>query len=298
MPKHTSRQPDARLVATLGSEPQVVTAVLDLLRQQGETLREVVVVHTTPGDQLLQQAIHTLQAEFSPAGAEAHTPLQLVAIHDERGAALEDVSTARASQAAFRCLFQQIKLARQAGRRVHLSIAGGRKTLAVYGMLAAQLLFDDDDHLWHLVSAGDFLQSKRLHPQPGDQARLVDIPVVRWSKISPMLLDVAQFDDPYEALQRQQDRHLEERLLDARSFVRGALTAAEERAVQWLVREGLSDAHIAERLGCSPRTVEQHLRSAFRKAAAHWELEDVNRTQLVGLLSFYYEMEGRGDGGF
>jgi hypothetical protein len=56
--------------------------------------------------------------------------------------------------------------------QVHLSIAGGRKTMAVFGMTAAQLLFDEHDRLWHLFSGGEFLVSKRLYPQPGDEVRL------------------------------------------------------------------------------------------------------------------------------
>jgi DNA-binding CsgD family transcriptional regulator len=51
-----------------------------------------------------------------------------------------------------------------------------------------------------------------------------------------------------------------------------------------LVRDGLSQNEIAEHLSLSPRTVEQHLRSAYRKAADHWQLESMNQTQLVRLL--------------
>jgi DNA-binding CsgD family transcriptional regulator len=158
-------------------------------------------------------------------------------------------------------------------------------------MLAAQLLFDDQDRLWHLYSSGDFLTSKRLHPQTGDEVHLIHIPVVQWSKISPIFLDIAKYDDPYEALQRQEELRLVEKMDDQHAFVHGSLTAAEERVVSLLVKEGLGDIELAERLGLSPRTVEEHLGKAYQKAANHWELEDVNRTQLVTLLSLYYELK-------
>ena len=164
--------------------------------------------------------------------------------------------------------------------------------MSIFGVLAAQLLFDDNDCLWHLYSDGDFLESKRLHPQSGDNVHLIHIPLVQWSNISPILLDLAQCDDPFEALRRQQELRLSERLEEARAFVLGSLTPAEERAVTLLVREGLSDTDIAARLVISPRTVEGHLRSAYVKAANHWELPSVNRSQLIALLNLYYTMSG------
>ena len=276
----------AVLIATLGTEPQVVTAALDVLTWQGENISRVIVIHTFAPNTPIDAAIKTLQRAFS--AMESGPILKLVLIRDEQGRPFQDVETPPAAQAAFRAIYNQVRLSKLDGARVHLSIAGGRKTMTIYGMLAAQLLFDDHDHLWHLYSGGEFLASKRLHPQPGDQVHLIPIPVVQWSNISPMLLDLANIEDPYEALKHQENLRLNERLEDMRAFVRGSLTPAEARVVALLVTEGLSDQEIATRLSLSTRTVEQHLRSAYSKAAAHWGLSDVNRTQLVRLLSLYY----------
>jgi len=56
--------------------------------------------------------------------------------------------------------------------------------------------------------------------------------------------------------------------------------------VTLLVKEGLGDKEIAKQLNLSPRTVGTHLSSAFAKAADHWGLQSVTRTQLVNLLGF------------
>jgi CRISPR-associated Csx14 family protein len=279
------------LIATLGAEPQVVTATLDLLRVQGETISKTIVLHTCAPDQPIQAAIERLRQDFEVQ--DSTSALELVPLCDEQGRMLLDVETPQETQAAFRFLYQQIQTVKMAGFRVHLLIASGRKTLALFGMSAAQLLFDEDDRLWHLYSAGDYLASKRMHPQAGDEVHLIPIPVILWSQVSPAMTGLSQVADPFEAVERVRKLQLAEKMDLARSFVLGALTHAEESVVRLLVREGLSDQEIAGRLSLSPRTVEQHLRAAYRKAADHWELSDVSRAGLVSLLNIYYLM-GRG----
>lgn len=270
------------LIATLGTEPQVVTAAYDLLSAKGENIRSVQVVHTRAMEPALDRAVAVLRDLSSKS-----FPLFLVPLTDSHGFPLADVETPAASESVFRTLYKLVWEAKREGLRVHLSIAGGRKTLAVFGMTVAQLLFDDDDHLWHLFSAGEFLASKRLRPEPGDDVHLLDVPMIRWGQVSPVLWPLAGVSDPYEALERVRSLQLEEKREVARSFFLGVLTQGERRVVELLVREGLSDVALGRKLGISPRTVEQHLRSAYDKAAAHWQLEQITRPQLVALLSFY-----------
>lgn len=287
--------PPSSLIATLGTEPQVVTTALALLDRQGVDVRRVEIVHTTQPDSPIEVATQILAEAFTQGPYAQQVEFHLHPIQDEHGAHLSDVETPEAARAAFRCLFRRVRAAKRDGLQVHVSIAGGRKTLAVFGMVAAQLLFDEDDRLWHLHSAGAYLSERRLYPRPEDQVHLIAVPVIQWSKVSPLLLDLGGVEDPYQALARQQSRHLAERLEDARAFVLGALTPAEERVVALLVREGLSDREIGARLSLSSRTVEQHLRAAYQKAAAHWELDNVHRSQLITLLNFFYTTQNRGN---
>lgn len=273
------------LIATLGTEAQVVTAVLDLLRREGERIGQVVVLHTAaPG--ALAAAVERLRADFEARpGSPTCTFVPLLA---EGGGPLMDVETPEAVRGAFMTLYRTAAEAKRSGTRVHLSIAGGRKSLALFGMLTAQLLFEDEDRLWYLASSGDFLASKRLHPVAGDAVTLIPIPVAPWSPVSPARLEPDFPLDPYAALERQAAARLEARLVDMRAFVLGSLTPAEARVVALLVREGLDDHGLAARLYLSPRTVEGQLRSAYQKAASHWDLPRVDRTQLVALLNLYF----------
>jgi hypothetical protein len=59
-----NRQP-AILLATLGSEAQVVTAAMDLLLRQGERIDEVQVIHTVTVDASIAAAVELLKQEFA-----------------------------------------------------------------------------------------------------------------------------------------------------------------------------------------------------------------------------------------
>jgi DNA-binding CsgD family transcriptional regulator len=182
-------------------------------------------------------------------------------------------------------MYQTLRTAKREGQVVDVCLAGGRKTMSVYAMVAAQLLFEDDDRLWHLVSAGPLLAERRMHPLSGDSAALVALPVLRYGDVSPLYSEVAEADDPFEAVQRSEARAWRVRLARVQAFVREELTAAERRVVALLVREGLSDTEIAGRLVVAPRTVQTQLASAYRKAEGYFDLHQVSSRALVSLLA-------------
>lgn len=275
------------LICTLGTEPQVVTAVYDLLSNGAVNFKKLIVIHTTGGNPAISHAVARLQTEL---GRHQYQQVDVTfqPIIGERIQHLQDIESKDAVQQYFRLLYQLIWREKQAGHTIHLSIAGGRKTMAVYGMTVAQMLFDEHDRLWHLYSGGDFLTSKRLHPQPGDEVHLIPIPVIQWSTITPVMSNLYNIDDPYLALQQIETLRLREKFETGKEFIQQRLTDAEQRVVELLVKDGASDQQIASKLFISPRTVEQHLRSAYMKAETHWNLSKVNRTQLISLLQYYY----------
>ena len=277
------------LIAPVGSKPQLVTIALDLLRKRGENVQEVVVIHTTLDRPTTRLSVTRLGQEFPDA--YPGTRLRPICLCDERGISLDDVDNLPAAREAFRILYRETKAAKQAGWRVHLSIAGGRKIIAVYGMAVAQLLFDPDDRVWHIFSLPALIESQALHPAP-EEAALIRVPVLRWSEVSPALTDLILSDDPFEALQRQEELLQADALRLARVFVEEALTLAEREVVQLVVCEGLTDAQIAGRTCRSVKTVGHHLSSAYRKARATFELHRADRHTLTSLLSAYYALNG------
>ena len=278
------------LIAPVGSKPQLVTIALDLLRWQNEDVQVVVVLHTTLDRDVTRTSIGCLGQEFSLVYPDVR--LRPICLCNEQGIPLKDIASESAAREAFRVLYREVKQAKQASRRVHLSIAGGRKIIAVYGMAVAQLLFDEDDRVWHIFSVPSLIESRALHPETREAA-LIRVPVLRWSKISPMLTTLVQSDDPFEALQRQEELRQADALKLVRHFVEQDLSPAEREVVQLVVCEGLTDAEIAEQTFRSPKTVGHHLSSAYRKARASFGLSRADRHTLTALLSTYYALDKR-----
>lgn len=278
--------PPAVLIATLGSAPQVVTLALDLLLAQDHELRQLVVVHTAAGCEPVTTALHMLSQEwatYAPYGILGFARVEIVS----PAGPVADVDTEAGAEAAFRAIYGAVVAAKRQGFRIHLSIAGGRKTMAVYGMAVAQLLFDEGDRLWHLFSNEALQGEQRLHARPDDAARLVPVPILRWSETSPMLTELAQSDDPFEAVRRQRELQARSRHQRVSAFVEQVLTPAEREAVVCLVREGLRDRDIAERLCKSERTVAHQLSAAYDKARTYFGVEDAGRHTLIALLGDY-----------
>ena len=276
------------LIATLGSEPQVVTLTLDLLQAQGVPIAEVRIVHTF--GQVVREALAVLEEEFRRMG---EPPLRPVPIFGAGERPVFDVRDREDLAALFRTLYRTVREAKAQGRTVHLSVAGGRKTMAVYGMAVAQLLFDEGDRVWHLLSEGWTPGSPRiLHVEPGDpRVQLVPVPVLRWSTLAPAVSELVRYDDPWEAIEAQRRLQQRQARQRQREFVEGWLTPAEREVIR-LLCEGYDNRTIARRLGRSPKTVANQLTRIYRKFQ-DWYGGDVpvSRAAVAVALRGYFEAQ-------
>lgn len=301
----------AALVATLGTRPQVVTIALDLLLWAGENIDEVVVIHTTrprptkgfparPAQELMAACLAALEREFPQRSAYAHTgracryrPLRLVV----QGQPIDDVHSAEDARAVMATIFHEVQSLKKRGLVVHLSIAGGRKSMSVYGMATAQLLFDSDDRLWHLLSSPAFEASNAMHPVTADDAHLVRIPVLPISTVFPGMVSLLTSPDPLAIL----DNKLSLMDLEARrqreTFL-SQLTDAERRLVDALMaplaQHGRppDDRQLARKLVIAPHTVTKRFSDIYAKLRAHIGVlesdEKVDRSALIYYLAPYY----------
>ncbi len=256
--------PDAILVATLGAEPQVVTLALDQLLYSEIDITRVIVVHTHPNQEPVRSSLAELHAELVVRGHYGNRLLYIPHLLAGPTGPLKDVITPVEIEDAFQSLYTLLRQHKQAGYAIHLCIAGGRKTMALFAMAAAQILFDTGDYVWHLVSNPALLHSKHFHaPDPND-VTLVSVPVARWGRMRP--------DEAWRA----------------REFIETVLTPAEREVVILLIREGLSNATLADRLGKSVKTIANQLSSVYAKLEEYFGLNNTpDRALLLVLLGSY-----------
>ena len=254
----------AIFIATLGAEPQVVTLALDALLAASEPISRVLVVHTAADRSPLNESLQALRTEFVDRGYYGSKLLFIPHVLANPDGPLADVVTPAEIEAAFQSLYTLFRQYKHAGYRIHLSIAGGRKTMALFAMAAAQIWFDAADRVWHLVSDQRLIETRQLHAaHPGD-VHLIAVPVVHWGRMTP--------DD------RMRARH----------FIEHVLTPAERELTTLLVREGLSNSALARQLGKSPKTIANQLTSIYDKLGSYFGLREApDRTMLLVLLGSY-----------
>jgi CRISPR-associated protein Csx14 len=276
------------LIATLGHEPQVVTLVLDELLRRRRPIGDVIVIHTASPQVL--DGVAKIREEFRRA-YYGQVNLRWTPVEDANGP-LEDIRTESDVRCLLSTLYRTVRDAKLAHRTVHLSIAGGRKVMAVAAVVVAQLLFGPDDHAWHLLSEGWSPGApRRMHLEPNEKVHLVAVPVLRWTDSGVVLAALAELDDPAEAIRRYEEIVRGERMRRRREFIEHWLTRAE-REVARLACQGLDNATIARRLGRSQRTVANQLSQVYAKLGEWLGVDSppASRPMLLAELAPYFEL--------
>lgn len=250
------------LIATLGTEPQVVTLALQALVERQVRIDEVVVVHTITNDARITGALARLDDVFAQdqylSRWQAH--YHPVAIRDQ-ARLVSDILAAEDLGAALDVLYRTVRDWKRAGYSIHLNLSGGRKLMSICAMTVAQLLFDEGDHLWYLQSSPELIASKALFAADNNQVTLVPVPLLRWSPAPPMMTNLALADNPVSALTWQH----EQLALRKRSFLSDSLTGAEREVAELLIRSGATDAELAMQLHKSQRTIAHQLAAVYDK---------------------------------
>jgi CRISPR-associated protein (TIGR02584 family) len=224
------------LLAVIGMSPQILTetlyalAVQPRLAEQAFLPTEIHLLTTAEGARLARTALlhpdggqfHALLADYPQLGRPAFDQAHIHVIRDAGGKPLPDIRTpAENACAADAITALMAKLTRDPQAALHVSIAGGRKTMGFYLGYAFSLFARPQDELSHVLVSSPFenhpdfffppATPRRLSTRDGQHLDTADaaitlarIPVVRLRHGQPQaLLDgQASFNETVAAIQQ------------------------------------------------------------------------------------------------
>lgn len=259
-------------VATLGQRPEAITVAFDRLRERFH-YDALAVLHTEPTISGIADAFAAIRDVCARDYPDVVVRFREITHPD--GAPIIDISDQRAAEAYHRGVLHALHDYRRDGWHIHLMLAGGRKAMSIYAMLAASLFFEPPrDRVWTVLSPEPMLDRPgQFHTPPGlrDQVHVVELPL-RPARAAPGA-DIDQL------LMRPPD--------PATAFLNKLSPA--EREVANLLHDYpyASNKELAERGHKSIKTIETHLTSIYNKLVGFLEFGETisdRRQALIDIL--------------
>lgn len=267
MPDHTHT-----LLATLGGQPQVVTFTLDLLLKDGFPITEVIVIHPQASHARLQHSFERLSAEF--VGDYYKAAQRTIHFHSHllrfEGYPIEDIVDDLHADGTLDTIHNLICDLKRQGRRIHLSVSGGRRLMALLAISVASLNFDRHDHIWHIYTPEAVKEQAQdgtiMHVPAEAGVRLIK---GQFLSLGAYIYNPSQSFRTAQAEQRSQ-MEAQERALCAR-VVREA--SPSQLKVLHAFSEGLRPQQVATQLGIELVTVHSHKTVLLRLCRNAWNIE-------------------------
>ena len=251
------------MIATLGGQPQLITFALDELLQQGEAIREVIVLYLSKDGSRVNQALALLAAEFTgDYYAYRNHPCRFrpMPLRDDLHR-LEDIQTKYQASAVAESLRDLILTRKQERQQLHVCVSGGRRMLSLLLTSIAQAHFSHYDKLWHIYTPDETQQSVRngaiMHAQPSDGVRLLEVPLTPLGTVYPMLQQLTGIST--DVGQQQVVDKLKERPL----------------MVLKLLATGASKEEVATKMHVSKHTVDSHIKTIYNACREVWPEREI-----------------------
>jgi CRISPR-associated protein Csx14 len=251
-------------VATLGLQPQIITRALDkLLRIEPGIARGTIIHTSTYRDHPNWPTLTDFKIYL-----DAHYPnIQWDWIPIERPGLppLDDVDSPLGAEVAFQVIYNVTRELKRLDHHLHCLIAGGRKSIIIYSVLSAQLLFDSHDKLWHVFSDDEHSRELALRPHVADAiVQLVEIPVLYVSRVAPMVRElILHSDDPSRAIRFYQEHEDVETLIRMQRFF-DQCDPIDQQII--LLRfQGQPNLTVAEKVHLSDSAVTNRLKSVAER---------------------------------
>jgi CRISPR-associated protein (TIGR02584 family) len=261
--------------ATLGQRPEAITVAFDRLREQYR-YEGIAILHTEPNVSGIAQAYTDLRRVCAHDYSDTTYRFHEIAYED--GAPLVDIEDQRSAEVYHRSVLRVLYDYKHEGYDLHLMIAGGRKAMSIYAMLAASLIFEaPHDKVWTVLSPESMLVVGQFHIPPGmrQQVQLVELPL-RPARIAPGT-DIAAL------LTRPTSRN--------EQFI-AKLTAAERDIAQLLRRHPYaSNDQLGQMQNKSGKTIENQLREIYAKMIGFLDFGEMITDKRQALLDILRGVE-------
>jgi CRISPR-associated protein Csx14 len=265
------------LVATLGGQPQIVTLTLDLLLRKGFPISEVIVLHPRAhASSRLHRALLRLNAEFTGGTY----PLAQHPIHfhsrtlELDGQPIADITDDEHADGTLDTIHRLLGDLKRQGYRIHLSVSGGRRLMALLAISVAALNFDRHDRIWHLYTP-------EVLREEVDEGRLMHVPPEAGVKLiqGPFLTLGAYLSSPEQSFRRAQQEQRAQWEAQERARcaeVTSRATPAQLKVLRAFAR-GLRPQQVAEKLCIAPVTVNTHKTVLLNLCHNAWNVPDNER---------------------
>lgn len=260
------------LVATLGGQPQIVTFTLDLLLERGYPISKVIIVHpSVAAHSRLQRALSRLKAEFTDNSYRAVSwPIQFQShVLEFEGQPIDDIVDNMHADGTLNTIHRLLGDLKRSGYRIHLSVSGGRRMMALLAISVATLNFDRYDHIWHINTPESIKEQ-------ADEGNIMHMPVDAGIKLieGPFIALGAYIYSPvrsFNTAREEQRSQLEAQERTRCAKVVEQATPAQLKILQALAK-GLTPRQVAEELQLSLATVSSHNTFLLSYCREAWEI--------------------------
>jgi CRISPR-associated protein Csx14 len=255
------------LVATLGGQPQIVTFTLDLLLRQ-YPISEVIVLHPRASHTRLQRSLLCLRNEF-PGNHYAATG-QTIHFHSHvlelDGKPIDDINDDTSADGTLNTIHKLLGDLKRQGHRIHLSVSGGRRLMALLAISVAALNFDRHDHIWHINTPEHIKklvdEGKMMHAPEGADIKLIQGPFITLGAyITPQ--------QSFRTAQEEQRHQMEMQDLAHCKEVDNKATPRQRDTLRAFAK-GLMPQQVAEKLHITLATVHNHKSALLDSCHEAW----------------------------
>ena len=264
------------LLATLGGQPQIVTFTLDLLLARGFPINEVIVIHPEIIQPRLQHSVTCLTDEFTGNYYKTqHHPIAFRPhVLEMDGMPIDDIVDDLHADGTLNTIHQLIGDYKWCDYRIHLSVSGGRRLMALLAISVAFLNFDRHDHIWHLYTPESIKEQvsegRLMHVLPDAGTRLIQGPFLS--------LGAYTYSQPrsFRTAQEEQRSQMEAQERARCTSVEKETTLAQ-RKVLHAFSQGIRPQQVASQLHIEPATVHSHKRVLLQLCRKAWNIDDHER---------------------